>query len=129
MEYTFGTKIPGSIADATETVTAALTAEGFGILSTIDVAATLKAKLDVDHDGYIILGACNAGLANLAVGADPDVGALLPCNVVLRQEGDSVAVRIIDPGVMLGLVDAAGVHEAGAEARTKLLRVVEALAS
>ncbi|MFV1999788.1 MAG: DUF302 domain-containing protein [Acidimicrobiia bacterium] len=129
MEYTFGTTIPGTIADATETVTAALTAEGFGILSTIDVAATLKAKLDVDHDGYIILGACNAGLANLAVGADPDVGALLPCNVVLRQEGDAVAVRVIDPAVMLGLVDAVGVHEAGAEARTKLLRVVEALAS
>ncbi len=129
MEYTFGTSIPGNITDATETVTAALAAEGFGVLSTIDVAATLKAKIDVDIDPYIILGACNPGLANAAIAADAEVGALLPCNVVLREEGDAVAVRVVDPAVLLGLVDADGVHEAGREAKAKLARVVESLSS
>ncbi len=129
MTYTFGITVPGNIESVRERVTEALSSEGFGILTTIDVAAIFKAKLDIDRDPYLILGACNPGLANSAVDADPEIGALLPCNVVLRQEGDSVAVRIMDPAVVLGLVDSDAVKEAGAAAKAKLERVVNALST
>ncbi len=128
MSYTFGATVTGDIESVRERVTEELAKEGFGILTEIDVAATLKAKLDIDRDPYLILGACNAVLASGAIEADPEVGALLPCNVVLRQEGDKVAVRIMDPEKVLGLVDAAGVKEAGEQAREKLQRVAAAIA-
>jgi uncharacterized protein (DUF302 family) len=93
MTYTFGIETHAEFVDVVDRVTEALAAEGFGILSTIDVAATLRAKLGVERESYLILGACNPPLAHRAIAADPDIGALLPCNVVVRQDPDAVAVR------------------------------------
>ncbi len=127
MEYTFNVKLPGTIDTVRSSVEAALSDEGFGILTEIDVAATFKAKLDVDRDPYVILGACNPHLAHEAIGLDPNIGALLPCNVVLRQEGDQVAVVFMDPAAVLGIVDAPGMDAAAGEVRTKLERVADTL--
>jgi len=127
MEYTFGTVLSGSIEDAEARVTTALAQEGFGILTRIDVAGTLKTKIDVDRDPYVILGACNPSLAHRMIAVDEEVGALLPCNVVLRQEGEDVAVRFMDPGVMVAVIDADGADIIASEARQRLARVAAAL--
>lgn len=125
--YTFGTRLAMPIDEARPRVEAALKAEGFGVLTEIDVAATLKAKLDIDRPPYLILGACNPPLANRALEADPSVGALLPCNVVLRADGDGTIVEAMDPGAALSLAASPGVVQVGNEARERLSRVVEAL--
>lgn len=127
MDYTFGIVISGTMEDVEERVTAALGEEGFGILTRIDVQATFKAKLDTDSDPYVILGACNPPLAYRMIQADVEIGALLPCNVVLRQEADGVAVRFMDPDVMVSVVDAQGVEAIAGEARERLSRVAAAL--
>jgi len=129
MGYTFGTVLEGNIASVRPLVEAALADEGFGVLTEIDVAATLKAKLSIERDPYLILGACNPALANDAIIADEEVGALLPCNVVLRQEGTTVAVRFMDPISVLSLISAEGIDDAASEARVKLSRVSAALTS
>ncbi len=125
--YTFGVRIAAPFDDVRRSVETALRAEGFGVLTEIDVAATLRAKLGVARDAYVILGACNPALAHRALAADPAVGALLPCNVVVRDVGDAVLVEAMDPRAALGLVDDAAVAEVAAEARAKLVRVVTAL--
>ena len=127
MEYTFGTIVDGSMEDVEEQVTAALGEEGFGVLTRIDVAATLKAKIDVERDPYVILGACNPALANRAIQADQELGALLPCNVVLRDEGGQVAVSFMDPGAVVAVVDAGDAHTVMQEARDRLIRVAAAI--
>jgi len=127
MPYTFGTELPGDIAGIKDRVVAALADEGFGVLTEIDVAATMKAKLGIDRAPYLILGACNPTLANAAIDLDADVGALLPCNVVLRQDGANVAVRFMDPLSVLALVEATGIGVAAAEARQRLERVCTAV--
>ena len=121
--YSFATKTPGPIEAARERVEAALAAEGFGVLTEINVAATLKKKLDVDVDPYLILGACNPPLAHQALSAEPSIGVLLPCNVVLRQTGDDVLVEFMDPESVLTLVDREGVETIAAEVRQRLERV------
>ncbi len=127
MSYTFGTTLYGSMDEVEKTVTAALQAEGFGVLTRIDVQATFKAKIDVERGPYVILGACNPTLAHRAIGADEDLGALLPCNVVLRAVNGAIAVRCMDPSAVLGIVGNPEVDAAGTEARASLERVVESL--
>jgi uncharacterized protein (DUF302 family) len=127
--FTFGTRLPGTIASVRPTVEAELRAEGFGILTEIDVQATLKAKLGVDRAPYLILGACNPPLAHRALEADPSVGALLPCNVVLREEGAEIIIEAMDPLAAMGIVDAPGVRAVAEEAKARLTRAIDALAA
>jgi uncharacterized protein (DUF302 family) len=91
---------------AIEAVTAALATRGFGVLTTIDVRQTLKAKLGVDVDEYVILGACNPGLAHQALAANPDVGLLLPCNVTVRRADGHTPVQAVDPAELWGMAGA-----------------------
>lgn len=106
---------------------AALKAEGFGILTEIDVKATLKKKIDVDFKPYVILGACNPHLAHRALTADPSVGLMMPCNVTVRQEGSDAVVSVIDPKVMFGFGLSPDLEPVAEEAAEKLGRVIDAL--
>lgn len=127
-DYSFSTTVSGPIAAAREKVVGALAAEGFGVLTEIDVTATMKAKLDVDFAPYLILGACNPPLAHQALSADPSIGVLLPCNVVLREADGAVIVEFMDPAAVLTLVARDGIAELAAEVRAKLQRVADLLA-
>jgi uncharacterized protein (DUF302 family) len=122
--YGFSTTLDTSFDDAIDRVTKALGKAGFGILTDIDVKATLKAKLDIDRKPYRILGACNPPLAHRAIEADPDIGLLLPCNVVVREEDNGkIWVGFMDPEVILKLVTNPAVHVLGREVRARLEEV------
>lgn len=122
--YGFGVKVNCGFDEAITKVTEALKTEGFGVLTEIDVKATLKKKLDVDRKPYTILGACNPVLANQAINAEPDIGLLLPCNVLVREEDDgAISVMFMDPAAVLNLVDAPEVHALAGEVRGKLEKV------
>ena len=125
--FTFGTRLAGSVADVRPRVEAALKAEGFGVLTEIDVQATFKSKLGVDRPPYVILGACNPTLAHRALAADPSVGALLPCNVVLRADGDETIVEAMDPSAALGIVGSDAIRSVAEDARERLTRAVASL--
>lgn len=117
-------------ADAIARVTKALKAEGFGVLTEIDVKATLKKKIDVDFRPYVILGACNPKLAHRALTAAPEVGLLLPCSVTVSQaDADKIDVSLVDPLSMLGFVGRAELEPIAAEAHERLNRVAVALAA
>ena len=129
MTYGFSTSLKdGSMQEVEQQVSAALMEEGFGVLTEIDVQATLKKKLGLDRPAYKILGACNPSLANQALEIDPDIGLLLPCNVVIREEADgSKTVAFMDPQAVLQLVDRPEINRLAEEVRTRLLRVKERL--
>jgi len=125
--YTFGTVLSTPMDQTRERVEAALAEQGFGILTEIDVQATLREKLGIERAPYLILGACNPQLAHRALEADPSVGALLPCNVVLRAEDDRTRVEIMDPSAAMAIAEAAGLAAVADEARDRLRQVVSAL--
>ncbi len=128
IEYGFTRTLQGvSYESARARIETALKVEGFGILTEIDVKATLKAKLDQDFPNYVILGACNPTLAFQALSVDPGIGLLLPCNVVVTEDAKSNAVvSILDPESMLSVVgDAPQLRELMSEARTRLQRALD----
>lgn len=125
--YTFGITLQLSTNEARPLVEAALKAEGFGVLTEIDVAATMQAKLGIDHAPYLILGACNPALAHRALQADPSLGALLPCNVVIRAQGGRTIVEAMDPRVVMNVVADPDVAAVADEAEGRLRRVMASL--
>jgi uncharacterized protein (DUF302 family) len=127
-DFGFGKVVDVSFDDAIEKVTAELEKEGFGVLSDIDVAAKMKAKLDKDMPRYRILGACNPALAFQAISAVEDIGLLLPCNVFVREDAsDKVHVDFMDPESVLSLVKDPGVAPLASDVKDRLQRVLAAL--
>lgn len=120
----------GTMDEVVDKVTEALKTEGFGVLTEIDVQATLKKKIDVDRNPYKILGACNPKLANETINAEPDIGLLLPCNVVVREEDDgSITVAFMDPMAVMEIVDNEKVHQVAKDVKARLERVCSLLTS
>lgn len=127
-KYAFGKTVGLGFDQAVEAVTEALAKEGFGVLSEIDVAATLKKKLNLDRPPYKILGACNPQFAARALEMEPQIGVLLPCNVAVREDTDGkTIVEFMDPHAVLELTGRLEVGEIAAEVRARLQRVMEAL--
>jgi uncharacterized protein (DUF302 family) len=123
--YTLSATTKLGFAEAAERVREELKAEGFGILCEIDVQATLKEKLNVEGEPYLILGACNPPLAHQALEAEPDLGTLLPCNVVVYQRGGETHISAIDAERMLSIVGNEALIPVAAEVRSRLAAVVE----
>ncbi|BBY96440.1 ABC transporter (plasmid) [Mycobacterium gallinarum] len=130
MSYALSTTLHTSFEDAVERTRKALSDQGFGVLTEIDMKATLKAKLGEDMENYLILGACNPPLAHRAVNADRQIGLLLPCNVAVRTDVDSdntVIIDAMDPQVMVQLSDQPGLRAVADEAATKLQAAIKSL--
>lgn len=128
-DYTLRVTIDGDLDAADPRVREALAEEGFGILTELDVEQTLRTKLGVEVGGYRVLGACNPGLAHRGLSADPDLGALLPCNVVLRAAGEGrTDVLAVDPHAMMMMSDAPELDAVADEARSRLERALARLA-
>jgi len=123
--YTLTTSTDLAFADAVANVREELAAQGFGVLCEIDVQATLKAKLGVKREPYLILGACNPPLAHAALEAEPELGVLLPCNVVVYQEQGRTHVAAVDAEQMLSIVDNNELTPTAAEVRQRLAAVVQ----
>ena len=127
MEIALSTTTPLSFDDAVTKIRVALAEQGFGILTEIDVQATMKAKLDVDVEPYLILGACNPPLAHRALQLEPTVGLLLPCNVVVRVAAGVTHVQAMDPQLMVVIVDKPGLQAVADEAGERLRRALAQL--
>ncbi len=129
--YGITARLPSTtVPAARERVTAALAAEGFGVLTEIDVAATLQKKLGETMEPYLILGACNPKLAHRAITAEPGIGLLLPCNVVVAQDGADVVVSAASPRAMFTVVQGQpGMDAVAADAEDRLRRVIASLSA
>jgi uncharacterized protein (DUF302 family) len=130
--YEMRTTVKGSMQEVKARVQDALKAQGFGVLTEIDVQRIMKEKLGIDFGPYLILGACNPQLAHRALEVDPSTGLLLPCNVVLQQEGETVQVSIVDPEMMFAVVDPetqATLATLPGEAKARLQAALKALGS
>ncbi len=126
--FGFGTTVGLGFDETIEVVTEELAKEGFGVLSDIDVRETLKKKLDTDIPPYRILGACNPVLAHQAVAMEPEIGLLLPCNVLVREDDEGkVHVSCMDPSAVLGLVDNPQLEQIASQVKEKLENVLEAI--
>ena len=128
-DYALQVRLDLPYDQAIDKVAAALKEEGFGILTEIDVKATLKKKLDANFRKYVILGACNPPLAHRALSAELEIGLLLPCNVIVYEEDYGSVVSIVDPISMLGVVESPELEPVASEARARLERVGKALGS
>ena len=127
MAYTYDRILTGTdIDDADMRLRDALAEAGFGVLTEIDVQETMKQKIDADMPPYRILGACNPGMAHKAIGVEPRVGAMLPCNVILRQVEGGVEISAIDPVASMQAIDNAQLHAVAAEVRDLLRKAVDA---
>lgn len=128
MAYTIDRFFPGAnLAEIDERARNALANAGFGVLTEIDVRATMKKKLDVDMAGYYILGACNPKMAHQAIGIEPRVGAMLPCNVILRETDDGVELSAIDPVASMIAIDNAELKSVAGQVRDLLAEAVAAI--
>jgi len=126
--YAYVKTLPGvSYDEARESVTRALSDEGFGVLSEIDVKATLKKKLDAEFRPYVILGACNPPLAHRALQAEPQLGIMLPCNVVVQQADEGAVVSAINPRAMFGMIENPELETVMGEVDRKLRKVLDTL--
>ena len=127
--YTLSSTTALPYAEAAERVRAELNNAGFGVLCEIDVQATLREKLGVEQEPYLILGACNPPLAHQALGAEPELGVLLPCNVVVYEKGGETQIAAVDPERMLSIVDNDQLAPVAAEIKARLAGVVERAAA
>ncbi len=128
MNYTFNRLLTRvSFAEADARTRKALGDNGFGILTEIDVAATMKKKLDVEMTPYLILGACNPKMAYMAIGIEPRVGAMLPCNVILREVAGGIEVSVIDPVASMQAIDNPALHAVAGQVRDLLQISLEAI--
>ncbi|GAB4164353.1 MAG: DUF302 domain-containing protein [Geothermobacteraceae bacterium] len=128
MSYHLSRRLKSSMEDAEERVKEKLAEEGFGVLTRIDVQATLKKKLDADIDPYVILGACNPRYAHQALQLEPHIGTMLPCNVIIRQlAAGKVEVSAVDPMASMQAIDNPKLRAVARMVRERLERVVEAL--
>ena len=127
MDFTHDRFLQGTaLADAEQRVREALTAEGFGVLTEIDVKATMKKKIDADMDGYLILGACNPKMAWEAIGLEPRIGAMLPCNVILRSVDGGTEISAVDPVASMSAVENPELRAVAGQVRDMLVRAVDA---
>lgn len=128
MELGITTTLTTGFDEAVARTRVALSEQGFGVLTEIDMQATLKAKIGAEMDRYLILGACNPGLAHRAVGVDPHIGLLLPCNVVVRAAGTDVVVEAMNPGLMVEVTDNPELAAVAGEAAGLLRSAIASLA-
>lgn len=128
-QTTYGLSVPTSLPfdEAIEHITAALKDEGFGVLTTIDMQATLKEKIGVERERYTILGACNPQLANQAIDAEQEIGLLLPCNVIVYERDGATHVAAMDPAAAMGFIGNPALDPIGSDARARLSRALETL--
>ena len=127
MRASYGTRTSSGFDETVGAVRAVLAAEGFGVLTEIDLAGTLRDRVGAELDPYVILGACNPTFAKEAVEADPSVGVLLPCNVVVRRDGDDTVVEAMDPGIIAEMGASPRLAELAAEVQVRVRRAVDAV--
>lgn len=127
MEYGYNKKVSKSFVEAVEATKEALAKDGFGVLTEIDVKATMKKKLGVDYDNYVILGACNPAFAHEALQTEKEIGLLLPCNVIVYEDTGSVYVSAIVPSVAMSMVENEDLAPIASEVEDKLKKVIDSL--